>query len=139
MLRLRSIGASRRSPLTGCSTSASTLLAMNRAVRTGEPVRVTSLTSTTPRRVLISTRRPALVAATSYVLVTSPASITISTLSPFMATSGPFEIIFELYPDKSPLEPPGPGLGTSTDRHILRKYQFADREQADRHDQGPQH
>jgi hypothetical protein len=50
-------------------------------------VRVTSLTSTTPRRVVISTRRPALVATTSYVLVASPASITISTLSPFMATS----------------------------------------------------
>ena len=33
----------------GCSTSASTRPAMNRAVRTGVPPRVTSVTSTTPR------------------------------------------------------------------------------------------
>ena len=36
---------------------------MNRAVRTGVPVRVTSLTSTTPRAIRTSTRRPARVAA----------------------------------------------------------------------------
>jgi len=40
-------------------------LAMNRAVRTGVPVRVTSLTSMIPRRLVMSTRRPARVAATS--------------------------------------------------------------------------
>jgi hypothetical protein len=38
---------------------------MKRAVLTGVPVLVTSLTSTTPRRFVISTRRPARVAATS--------------------------------------------------------------------------
>jgi hypothetical protein len=38
---------------------------MNRAVRTAVPVRVTSVTSTTPRPVLTSTRRPARVADTS--------------------------------------------------------------------------
>src|SRR4051794_22499146 len=68
----------------GCSTSASTRLAMKRAVRTGVPVRVTSVTSTTPRRLTTSTRRPARVATTSYVRVAPPASIMISTLSPFM-------------------------------------------------------
>ena len=36
---------------------------MNRAVRTGVPERVTSTTSTTPRAMLTSTRRPALVVA----------------------------------------------------------------------------
>ena len=44
---------------------ATTRLAMNRAVRTAVPVLVTSLTSTTPRRLVISTRRPARVAVTS--------------------------------------------------------------------------
>lgn len=68
---------------TGCSTSASTRFAMKRAVRTTEPVRVTSLTSTTPRRTAVSTLRPALLATTSYVRVVSPASTTISTRSPF--------------------------------------------------------
>jgi hypothetical protein len=49
----------------GCSTSATTRLAMNRAVRTGVPARVTSTTSTTPRPMLTSTRRPALLAVIS--------------------------------------------------------------------------
>jgi len=49
----------------GCSTRARTRLAMNRAVRTGVPPRVNSVTSTTPRPVRTSTRRPARVAATS--------------------------------------------------------------------------
>ncbi|MFD0468356.1 hypothetical protein ACFQ0B_08590 [Nonomuraea thailandensis] len=40
-------------------------LDMKRAVRTGVPVRVTSLTSTSPRRVATSTRRPARVALIS--------------------------------------------------------------------------
>src|ERR1700728_3023345 len=62
---------------------ATTRVAMKRAVRTGVPVRVSSLTSTTPRRLVISTRRPARVAVTSYVRVPSPESITISTQSPF--------------------------------------------------------
>ena len=68
---------------TGCSTSASTRVAMKRAVRTTDPLRVTSLTSTTPLRTAVSTRRPALLATTSYVRVVSPASTTISTRSPF--------------------------------------------------------
>jgi len=42
-----------------------TLLAMNLAVRTKVPLRVTSVTSTTPRRTAVSTLRPALVATTS--------------------------------------------------------------------------
>jgi len=50
----------------GCSTSATSRVAMNRPVRTITPVRVTSFTSTTPREVEMSTRRPALVAAISY-------------------------------------------------------------------------
>jgi len=40
---------------------------MNLALRTGSPLRVTSATSTTPRAVVISTRRPARVAMISYV------------------------------------------------------------------------
>jgi hypothetical protein len=48
----------------GYSTRATTRVAMKRAVRTGVPVLVTSLTSMTPRRLTISTRRPALVAVT---------------------------------------------------------------------------
>ena len=40
---------------------------MKRPVRTGVPLRVTSLTSTTPRAVVISTLRPALVAVISNV------------------------------------------------------------------------
>jgi hypothetical protein len=38
---------------------------MNRALRTGVPLRVTSTTSTMPRLVLISTRRPLRVATMS--------------------------------------------------------------------------
>jgi len=61
---------------------------MNRAVRTTTPLRVTSLTSITPRRLTTSTRRPARVAATSYVFVLPlPASMTISTRSPFIAAA----------------------------------------------------
>ena len=72
-------------PPPGCSTRASTRLAMNRAVRTTVPPRVTSMTSTTPRPVTTSTRRPARVAVTSYVRDVPPASMTISTRSPFTA------------------------------------------------------
>jgi hypothetical protein len=49
----------------GYSTRATTRLAMKRAVLTAVPVLVTSLTSITPRRFAISTRRPARVAVTS--------------------------------------------------------------------------
>jgi hypothetical protein len=42
-----------------------TRLAMNRAVRTGVPPLVSSLTSTWPRRVTTSMRRPARLATTS--------------------------------------------------------------------------
>jgi hypothetical protein len=71
----------------GCSTSASTRLAMNCAVRTAVPPRVTSATVTMPRPVDTSTRRPARVASTSYVRTSPPASMTTSTRSPFMAMS----------------------------------------------------
>src|SRR5690606_41583167 len=64
---------------TGCSTSASTRLDMNRAVRTTRPLRVTSATSTTPRLIDVSTRRPARVAVTSYRSGVPPVSTTIST------------------------------------------------------------
>jgi len=77
----RSSGISERGA--GCSTRASTRLAMKRAVRTTLPPRVTSDTVTTLRRMDTSTRRPARVALTSYVLGSPPASTTISTLSPF--------------------------------------------------------
>src|SRR2546430_6890427 len=73
-----------RSSLAGCSTSARTRLAMNLALRTGSPVRVTSVTSTTPRAVVTSTRRPALVARISYVREPSSAATTTSTRSPFI-------------------------------------------------------
>jgi hypothetical protein len=66
----------------GYSTRARILLAMKRAVRTGVPLRVTSVTSTMPRPVLISTRRPLRLATTSYVRISPPASMTISTRSP---------------------------------------------------------
>src|SRR6204780_5015202 len=49
----------------GCSTSAMTRVAMNRAVRKGVPPLVSSLTSIRPRRFTTPTRRPSLVAATS--------------------------------------------------------------------------
>jgi hypothetical protein len=70
----------------GCSTTARTRPAMNRAVRTTVPPRVTSATSTRPRPWVTSTRRPARVAVMVYVRLPSPASITISTLSPRMRT-----------------------------------------------------
>jgi hypothetical protein len=60
---------------------------MNRAVRATLPPRVTSDTVTTPRLTETSTRRPALVAVTSYVRVSPPASTTISTRSPFTIAS----------------------------------------------------
>jgi len=68
----------------GCSTIATTREAMNRADLTGVPVRVTSLTSTLPRDVATSTRRPAFVASTSYFNTPLPESTTISTRSPLM-------------------------------------------------------
>src|SRR5260370_33509017 len=74
---------------------------MNRAVLTAVPVRVTSLTSTTPRRLTISTRRPARVAATSYVRVPSPESITISTRSPFMGRPPRIGPVFEYVPRRN--------------------------------------
>src|SRR5262245_50973452 len=58
---------------------------MKRPVRTGVPERVTSLTSTTPRAVVTSIRRPALVAVISKVWVPPcPVSTTASTRSPFI-------------------------------------------------------
>ena len=56
---------------------------MNRPVRTGVPERVTSLTSTTPRLVATSSRRPARVASITKVWVPWPVSTTASTRSPF--------------------------------------------------------
>src|SRR5712671_454895 len=58
---------------------------MNRPVRTGTPVRVTSRTSTTPRDVTTSIRRPARVATISKVWTPCPVSTTASTRSPFIA------------------------------------------------------
>ena len=55
---------------------------MNLAVRTTVPLRVTSETSTTPRPVDTSTRRPAFVAAISNVCTPLPTSTAISTRSP---------------------------------------------------------
>src|SRR5436190_1927572 len=57
---------------------------MNLAVRTTCPVRVTSLTSTTPRAVETSRRRPAFVATISKSFVPLPVSTVISTRSPLM-------------------------------------------------------
>lgn len=51
--------------LAGCSTRATTREAMKRAVRTGVPLRVTSVTSTIVLPDVTSTRRPARVATTS--------------------------------------------------------------------------
>jgi hypothetical protein len=68
----------------GCSTTATTLEAMNRADLTAVPVRVTSLISTVPREVVTSTRRPAFVASISYFKTPFPESTTTSTRSPLM-------------------------------------------------------
>jgi hypothetical protein len=71
--------------LAGCSIMATTLVAMKRPVRTGWPDRVTSVTSTLPRAVEISTRRPALVAAISKRWTAPPPTSTrTSTRSPFI-------------------------------------------------------
>jgi hypothetical protein len=56
---------------------------MNLALRTGSPVLVTSVTSTSPRPVVVSTLRPARVARISYVREPSSVATTISTQSPF--------------------------------------------------------
>src|ERR671933_443694 len=60
-----SASSSSAGPGAGCSTSARTRPAMNRAVRTGVPPRVLSVTSTSPRPWVTSTRRPARVASIS--------------------------------------------------------------------------
>ena len=65
---------------------ATTRVDMNRAERTGWPVRVTSATSIMPRLLLTSTRRPALVAITSNSRTLSPMSTSTSTRSPFTVT-----------------------------------------------------
>src|SRR6187551_2467974 len=57
---------------------------MKRPVRTGVPPRVTSLTSTTPRLVVTSRRRPARVASITNVWTPWPVSTTASTRSPLM-------------------------------------------------------
>jgi hypothetical protein len=64
-------------------------LAMNRPVRTGVPPRVTSVTSTTPRAVVTSMRRPARLATISNVCTAPPVSTTTSTRSPFTAPPQP--------------------------------------------------
>lgn len=60
---------------------------MKRAVRTADPARVTSLTSTTPLRTAVSAPRTALPATASYVPAASPASTTIPARSPFIASN----------------------------------------------------
>lgn len=62
---------------------------MKRPLRTGDPLRVTSVTSITPREVLTSTRRPARVASISYVSTPAPESTTTSILSPFTIRAYP--------------------------------------------------
>ena len=72
-------------PDAGCSTIAITRAAMKRPTRTGCPVRVSSATSTTPRAVVTSTRRPARVAEISKVrALPVPASTITSTMSPII-------------------------------------------------------
>ena len=73
-----------RSSIAGCSTRAIRRVAMKRPVRTGCPVRVTSRTSTTPRDVTTSMRRPARVATISKACTPCPVSTNASTRSPFM-------------------------------------------------------
>src|SRR5512141_2945597 len=68
----------------GCSTSAMRRLAMNRPVRTGVPPRVTSVTSTMPRAVVTSIRRPFFEATISNVWTPWPVSTTASTRSPLI-------------------------------------------------------
>jgi hypothetical protein len=58
---------------------------MNRPVRIARPLLVTSATSTTPRAVETSTRRPDLVASISKRWKLPPVSTVTSTRSPFMA------------------------------------------------------
>lgn len=79
--------AASRPSCAGCSTSAISRLDMKRPVRTGVPPRVTSLTSTTPRAVVTSIRRPARVASITKVCVPWPVSTTASTRSPFMGAA----------------------------------------------------
>src|SRR5438132_9766912 len=68
----------------GCSTTARTRGAMNRAVRTTPPVRVSSRTSTVVRELRTSTLRPARVASMTYSRAEPlPASTRTSTKSPF--------------------------------------------------------
>jgi len=62
---------------------------MNRAVRTGVPERVTSVTSTVPRTLAISTRLPARRASISNRWTPEPTSTRTSTLSPFTGTKVP--------------------------------------------------
>src|SRR5882672_1953183 len=84
--RERAVALGRARPVSsaGCSTTASTRGAMNLAVRTTPPVRVSSRTSTVVRELRTSTVRPALVAPTMYSLAApEPASTRTSTKSPF--------------------------------------------------------
>src|SRR5207245_11198090 len=68
----------------GCSTTARTRGATNRAVRTTPPVRVSSRTSTVVRELRTSTLRPARVASIVYSRAAPPpASTRTSTKSPF--------------------------------------------------------
>ena len=68
----------------GYSTIATTRDDMNRPALTTTPVRVSSATSTTPRALDTSTRRPAFVATISKVFVPAPVSTSTDTRSPFM-------------------------------------------------------
>ena len=60
----RALGG-RRAVVGGVLDDRDTRACMKRAVRTTSPVRVTSVTSTMPRPVVVSTRRPARVATIS--------------------------------------------------------------------------
>jgi hypothetical protein len=87
---------------------------MNRPVRTDVPLRVTSVTSITPREVETSTRRPALDASISYLAVPVPVSTTTSTLSPRTVEAylgGPTRAFARLVPQGSAATVPGSGFG----------------------------
>ncbi len=101
----------------GCSTTAKTRPAMNRAVRTTVPPRVSSDTSTRPRPVRTSTRRPARVATTSYMREAPPVSMRISTLSPFTVITTSFASpIIRRFCRRGDAESDSPNLVVLTDR-----------------------
>src|ERR1700682_5071374 len=107
--RSESLGRDRPVSSAGCSTTASTRGAMNLAVRTTPPVRVSSRTSTVVRELRTSTVRPALVASTVYSRAApEPASTKTSTKSPFATSSScPNRAVLKRPPGRCPRLPGG--------------------------------